>query len=66
MPAPSVAIVGTRYPTAQAATYTFELAGRLARSGVTVWSGGAVGIDAAAHRGALEAGGTSVVVVAPV
>jgi len=63
LPAPGVAIVGTRYPSTQAVTYACELAGRLARSGVTVWSGGAVGIDAAAHRGALEAGGLSVAVV---
>jgi DNA processing protein len=61
--APSVAMVGTRGPSPQAAEYAHALAFRLASRGVTVWSGGAVGIDAAAHRGALDAGGVSVAVV---
>jgi DNA processing protein len=61
--APSVAMVGTREPSPDAVTYARDLAFRLASRGVTVWSGGAVGIDAAAHRGALEAGGISVAVV---
>ena len=61
--APSVAIVGTREPSPEAAIYTEQLAFRLASRGVTIWSGGAVGIDAAAHRGALEAGGVSVAVI---
>ncbi|MET0594799.1 MAG: DNA-protecting protein DprA [Polyangiaceae bacterium] len=61
--APSVAIVGTRKPSPEAAAYTQSLAFRLARRGVTIWSGGAIGIDAAAHRGALEAGGTTVAVL---
>ena len=61
--APSVAIVGTREPSPEAAAYTHDLAFRLARRGVTIWSGGALGIDAAAHRGALDAGGISVAVI---
>jgi DNA processing protein len=61
--APSVAVVGTRGPSAEATTHAHALAFRLASRGVTVWSGGAVGIDAAAHRGALDAGGVSVAVV---
>jgi DNA processing protein len=61
--APSVAVVGTRGPSPEAAAYAHDLSFRLARQGVTVWSGGAVGIDAAAHRGALDAGGISVAVI---
>ncbi len=63
-PAPygGVAIVGTREPTPDAARFARELAGTLARLGVVVWSGGALGIDAAAHEGALAAGGPTVVV----
>ena len=60
---PAVAIVGTRHPSAEAEAYAHDLAFRLARSGVAVWSGGAVGIDAAVHRGALDAGGVTVAVV---
>ena len=60
---PSVAIVGTRKPSHEAALHARDLAFRLASSGVTVWSGGAVGIDAAAHAGALDAGGLSVAVI---
>ena len=60
---PSVAMVGTRGPSPEAAAHAHELAFRLASSGVAVWSGGAVGIDAAAHRGALDAGGVSVAVI---
>lgn len=59
---PRVAIVGTRKPTRAAALFAFELAARLAQRGVAVLSGGAEGIDAMAHRGALAVGGTTVVV----
>jgi DNA processing protein len=59
---PAVAIVGTRYPSPRGVRFTEELAGALARRGVAVLSGGAKGIDTAAHRGALAAGGTTVVV----
>ncbi|APR75506.1 Rossmann fold nucleotide-binding protein Smf [Minicystis rosea] len=57
-----VAVVGTREPSAEAVAFTRALAGELAREGIAVWSGGAFGIDAAAHEGALEAGGITVVV----
>src|SRR5258708_11708302 len=60
---PAVAIVGTRDATGEALLFARDLAWRLAERGVTVWSGGAIGIDAAAHRGALDAGGISVAVV---
>jgi len=61
--APAVAMVGTRQPSTEAESYAHALAFRLAKRGVTIWSGGAVGIDAAAHRGALDAGGVSVAVI---
>ncbi len=60
--APAVAIVGTRKPTAGGERFATELARSLASRGVVVLSGGARGIDAAAHRGALEARGVTVVV----
>jgi DNA processing protein len=63
LPGPAIAMVGTRDPSSDAAAYAHDLAFRLARRGVTIWSGGALGIDAAAHRGALDAGGTTVAVI---
>lgn len=59
---PAVAIVGTRKPSKHARRFAFRLARDLARAGVAVLSGGAVGIDSAAHLGALRARGTTVVV----
>jgi DNA processing protein len=59
---PSVAIVGTRHPTAKALEYAEFLSSWLAARGVVILSGGAKGIDAAAHRGALGASGATVVV----
>jgi len=56
---PTVAVVGSRSPTDDGADFARELARDLARSGVAVISGLARGIDAAAHRGALEGGGAS-------
>jgi DNA processing protein len=58
----AVAIVGTRHPSPRAAQFAYEIAERLARAGVAVLSGGAKGIDTEAHRGALAAGGVTVVV----
>lgn len=52
-----VAIVGSRDATPAASVFARDLASTLARLGVVVVSGGALGIDAAAHRGALAAGG---------
>src|SRR5262249_30734984 len=57
---PSVAIVGTRRPTPEARKFARRLARELASAGVSVLSGGAKGIDAAAHEGALRAHGTTV------
>ena len=59
---PCVGIVGTRKPTPEARDYAAKLAFRLARRGVAIASGGAKGIDAAAHQGALDAGGVTLVV----
>jgi DNA processing protein len=55
---PQLAIVGSRNPTPQGAETTRELARYLAGCGLTITSGLALGIDAAAHRGAMEAGRT--------
>ncbi len=53
---PAIAIVGARAASTAACTWTRHVAADLARCGVMVWSGLARGIDAAAHRGALDAG----------
>jgi DNA processing protein len=60
----AVAIVGTRRVTPYGRVATETLARDLARQGVTVVSGLAVGADAAAHRGALAAGGRTIGVLA--
>lgn len=52
-----VTVVGTRAPSRLGVQVAEELGGELARRGVVVVSGLARGIDAAAHRGALNAGG---------
>jgi DNA processing protein len=58
----TVAVVGTREPSPEASAFAFELAAALAGAGAVVASGGALGIDAAAHRGALSAKGRTWVV----
>lgn len=58
----AVAIVGTRTPTPRGEGFARLLARELASAGCVIVSGGAVGIDHAAHLGALDAGCTTVVV----
>jgi len=66
LPAPddvSVAVVGMRRASEYGRRVAEELARELAEAGVTVVSGLAAGIDAAAHRGALAAGGRTLAVL---
>ena len=59
---PMIGVVGTRRPTTYGTAVAERIAGDLARSGLVISSGMARGIDTAAHKGALEAGGDTVAV----
>ena len=59
---PQLAMVGTRSPTPCGRRTARDFAASLSRSGLTITSGLAVGIDAASHEGALRAGGATIAV----
>ncbi|GAA4389639.1 DNA-processing protein DprA [Tsukamurella soli] len=60
----AVSMVGTRAPSAYGEHVARQFAGDLVAEDYVVVSGGAFGVDAAAHRGALAAGGVTVAVLA--
>lgn len=59
-----VAIVGSRGASSSGLLRTQKIAAALAKAGAVVVSGGAIGVDLHAHTGALEAGGSTIVVLA--
>lgn len=60
---PQIAIVGSRSPTRSGLRHTYDMAAELARGGFAVTSGLALGIDAAAHRGAIDGNGYTLAVM---
>jgi DNA processing protein len=61
--APSIAVVGSRNPTAQGSDNARAFARHLSQAGLTVVSGLALGIDGAAHQGGLEGRGGTIAVM---
>ncbi|MET0828601.1 MAG: DNA-processing protein DprA [Microbacterium sp.] len=62
--APSAALVGARAATSYGEHVAMEIAAELVGRGVSIVSGAAYGIDGAAHRAALSAGGTTIALLA--
>ena len=60
---PALAVVGTRNATTTGKQITYDLSMQLAQAGMVIVSGGAKGIDTAAHQGALQGNGSSVCVL---
>lgn len=58
-----IAVVGTRYPTYDSVAIAKKLSADMARCGAVIVSGGALGIDSAAHEGALEVNGITACVL---
>mgnify|MGYP003303495649 CR=1 FL=1 len=59
----AIGVVGTRNPCYESIAVTRSISGELAKAGAVVVSGGALGIDSAAHEAAMEAGGKTVCVM---
>ena len=59
----TIAVVGTRHPTAYGITVTKKLVSDLVGQGFTIVSGLALGIDAVAHQAAIDAGGKTIAVL---
>ena len=60
---PALAVVGTRYPSSAGLDAAFDLSFQAADAGISVVSGLALGIDTAAHQGALHSGGYTIAVL---
>lgn len=60
---PAIVIVGTRKPTPYGREITYKFSYELAKRGVTIISGLAIGVDGIAHQAALDAGGTTIAIL---
>lgn len=58
-----ISVVGTRNATLQGLQASFDMSFELAREGTIIVSGGALGVDTAAHKGAIQGGGKTVTVL---
>ena len=61
---PQLAIVGSRNPTQGGQNSSYEFSKHLAATGICITSGLALGVDGLAHKGALDAGGVTIAVIA--